>query len=115
MDSFDKTNILRFLDAVEAGNVDLRTAYELAMKFDPLLTYFLLRYLREKFPPRTGEKEGPAARLLEMISTYDSLKKAAQTPRDEPMVEWFNDTYEMRQFFGAREEFVSTIVDKIEG
>jgi len=109
-----KRDVTRFLDAIEEGNLPTADAYNIVREFESLLTYFLLYYLREKHHV-TETNAGPGERLLALVSTYSDVAKAAQKPIDDPFVEWFDDTYSLREFFSDREGFVNTIVDKLEG
>ena len=111
MNEMTMQDIYRFMDAIEQGTVTLADAFSISENLDPLLMYFLLKYLREKYP---AEREGPSARLLEFLSTYPSIARLASPPKDEPMVEWFDDSYSVRSF-KTRENFVEAIVDKLEG
>lgn len=114
MDEMDKREVIRFLEAIEDGRIPAADSYQMVQGFDPLLSYFLLRYLREKHPSADNES-GAGERLLELLTTYPAVAKLANTPKDEPMVEWFDDSYSMRAFFNKPQEYVDLIVDKLEG
>ncbi|MEZ4741610.1 MAG: hypothetical protein R3B45_04060 [Bdellovibrionota bacterium] len=109
-----KRDINRFLDAIETGNLPIADAYNIFREFEPLLGYFLLYYLREKHHV-TENHSGPGERLLSLVSTYPDVSKTAKKPADDPFVEWFDDTYNMREFFNDRQLYIDTIVDKLEG
>ena len=114
MDDMNKREVLRFLLAIEEGGLPLDDCYQMLEKMDPLLAHFLLRYLREKFPAK-GSATGAADRLLQLLQHHPDAAKLAAPPRDEPMIEWFDDTHSMGEFFGEPRQFVDTIVDKLEG
>lgn len=113
MDDIDKRQVFRFLNGIEEGSSSLDDCYQLILNFDPLLAHFLLRYLREKYPPT--ENTGAAERLLSLLSSFPKVAKLANPPQNEPFCEWFDDTYSMREFFSKPEVFVNTIIDKLEG
>lgn len=114
MDTFERNQISRFMDAIEDGNIPFLEASEIIQKVDPLLAYFLLRYLREKHPPQQ-EKSGASGRLISFLTEYNYLTKMTALPKGEgAMLEWFNDSYAMSDFFKNRQEFVDLIVEKIE-
>lgn len=114
MNEIDKKEGLRFISAIEDGNYDTATSYNIIDRFDPLFSFFLLKYLREKHPI-TENSSGAGARLLELLSTYPSIAKLAQVPKNEPLVDWFNDAYSTKSFFTNAEPYVELIVDKLEG
>lgn len=104
----------RFLDSIEEGNLPTADGFNLLRNFDPLLAYFLLYYLREKHHV-TESSSGPGERLLSLVSTYPDAGKLAKRPGNDPIVDWFEDTYSVREFFGRRDAFVDIVVDKLEG
>lgn len=107
--------INRFLDAIEDGNLSTADAYNILRTIDPLMGYFLLTYLREKHPVNAETSHGPGERLLALLSTYSDIAKLTKKPIDDPMIEWFDDTYSYRQFFKNRDEFVNILIEKFEG
>ena len=111
MDNMTKRKVDRFMDAISEGMISLDEASITAEELDPLLLYFMLRYLKEMYGK---DQQGPGGRLLQLLSTYPSIAKLANTPKNEPMVEWFNDSYTVRSF-PSRDEYLQTIIDKLEG
>ncbi len=109
-----KRDANRFLDAIESGNLPTADAFNVLRYLDPLLAYFLLAYLREKHHV-TDTSSGPGERLLSLVSTYPDAGKLAKRPNSDPIVEWFEDSFTMREFFGRRDAFVDLIIDKLEG
>ncbi len=115
MDNFEINKIGRFMDAFEEGNVPFSEASEILQKLDPLMSYFVLRFLREKYPARS-DSSGASARLVSFFTEYDYLAKCANLPKGErAMQEWFEDSYSMRDFFQSRDQYLQTILEKIEG
>ncbi len=111
----EKREGLRLLQGIENGNLSAADAFNIADKRDPVLVYFVMRYLREKYPAANGNSQGVITRLVEITSTYSDLVKKTKTAEKDPMREWFDDTYAMREFFGKEGEFVELIVEKLEG
>ena len=105
----------RFLSGLENGNLSAADLYNIADKRDPVLVYFVLRYLREKYPPSVESSQGVTQRVIELTSTYADVVKKAKSAEKDPMREWFDDTYSMRDFFDKPEGFVEMIVEKLEG
>lgn len=106
-----KRNVYRFMDVIEEGRLPLAEAFQIAEELDPLLLYFVLRYLKETYGRDT---QGPGGRLLQFLSSYPTIAKFAAPPKNEPMVEWFNDSYAVRSFEN-REAYLEMIIDKLEG
>jgi hypothetical protein len=109
-----KRDCNRFLDGIEQGKMTAADSYNLLRQFDPLLGYFLLFYLREKHHV-TDMSSGAGERLLGLVSTYPEAAKIAKRPARDSIVEWFEDAYSAREFFGNRDAFVELIVEKLEG
>lgn len=114
MEQTDKAEANRFLQAIENGCVSEEETYNIVSKFDPLLTHFLLRYLKEKHPV-TESSSGAGVRLLELLKVYPGISSLAVPPKNEPMLEWFDDSYAMSHFFKDPSGFVDLIVDKMDG
>jgi hypothetical protein len=110
-----KRDGLRILTGLENGTLSSSDVYNVIEKQDPLLVYFIIRYLREKYPPQQPTSQGVTQRLLELTSTYDSIAKDMKKAEKDSLREWFDDTYEMREFFSKPEAYVDMIVEKIEG
>ncbi len=111
MDSLTKRKVYRFMDIIEEGRIPLLEGFQIAEELDPLLLYFMLRYLKETYGRET---QGAGDRLLQFLSNYPSIAKYAVAPKNEPMVEWFNDSHTVRSF-KSRNEYLEMIIDKLEG
>jgi hypothetical protein len=114
MDRVDAGDGLRVIDAIDSGGLPAADVYSIMRDFDPLYSYFILYYLREK--NQIDEyQSGGGQRLLQLVGAYDDLARLLrETPKDS-MVEWFHDSYNIKQFFSRPKDFVNLIVDKLEG
>jgi hypothetical protein len=112
--STDKREGGRLLSGLEAGTLSAPDAYTIASRLDPLLVYFVLRYLREKHPSSRPESAGVAQRIVDLTSAHPDLVTKTRAAEKDSLKEWFDDGYEMRQFFGDAEGFLDMIVDKME-
>ncbi len=108
-----KDSATHFIEKLDAGQLAVTDAYNSVKAMDPLLAYFVLRFLKEKYGRDAGS--GGAKTLMELLSTYPDVAKLTRVSEDEPMKEWFDDSYSMRQYFGKPSEFIELIVDKLEG
>lgn len=104
----------RLLTGLETGKMSTADAYNIADERDPVVVYFVLRFLREKYPPGNPASQGVMERLLELTKTYDDIVKMSKQGEKDSMREWFDDTYEMREFFGSGEAMIDMIVEKLE-
>ena len=110
----DESEAVRFLAGIEASTMSANDAYQVIEKIDPILLYFVVRYLRDKYPAGNPASQPVIEKLVELTSTYPELVKHMKEAEQDPMREWFDDTYNMRDFFSTPEEFVHLIVDKLE-
>ena len=111
----EKQESLRLLNGLESGSLSTADAYNIADKRDPLIVYYVLRYLREKYPSSAPASSGVVGRLLELTKTYDKLVKKAKDGENDSLREWFDDTYDLKAFFNQPEKLVETLMEKIEG
>lgn len=114
MDDMQKREVIRFIEAIEDGTLNTADAYEIIREFEPILSYFLLKYLREKHPV-TDRDSGAGSRLLSLVSTYSDMQAILKRPPNDPMVEWFEDTHSYREFFKDKQAYVDVLIDKLEG
>ena len=116
MESFsgEKTEALRLLEGFEEGNLPIADLPAIAMELDPLLVYFVLRFVREKYPAGRPTSEGIVARLIEVTANYPDIVKIAKKGEEDSLVEWFDDAYELRDYFNNPQEFIDLIHEKME-
>lgn len=114
MDRVDFNDGVRVLKAIDEGGLPPADVYAIVRDFDPLYTYFLMRYLREK-NPINEYSSGGGERLLALVGTYDDLGKLLKSPPKDSLIEWFDDSHSMQEFFNDPDQFVQLIVDKLEG
>lgn len=106
---------LRLLKGLEEGSLSAADAFNIADKQDPVLVYFVLRFLREKYPASLPSSEGVVRRVLELTATYPDIVKKSKKGEADVITEWFNDSYAMSEYYEDQENLISMIVEKIEG
>ena len=111
MENHLKRDADSFLQTFIQGSKDLDYAHRLYERMDPLMGYFLLRFLREN---SKAVGLGAQQRLLEYFKEYPEVAKFFKGKISDPMLEWFDDSYKMQEF-KATDDFVHLIVDKFEG
>ena len=106
---------LRLLKGLEEGNLSASDAYNVAGKQDPVMIYFVLKFLREKYPAGNPTSEGVVRRMVELTSTYPDLVKMSKKGEADVIAEWFGESYALSEFYDDQEQFISLLVEKIEG
>lgn len=111
----EKSEAMRLLSGLENGSMNTADAYAIAVKRDPILVYFIVRYLRETY--KNDQQSGSAVlnRLIDLTGTYADIQKMIRQAEADVMVSWFNDTHDIKQFRGKPGEYIDLIVDKLEG
>lgn len=102
------------LDAIENGSATPATIYKTAAELDPVSVYFIFRYIREIYTPSHPAATGVMERMVELTRTYDDLVKIAKKAEKDPIKEWFDETYRIKEFQGRPHDLLEMIVDKIE-
>lgn len=103
------------LEGLEQGDIAIVDIYNRIKDYDPVVIYFLFRFLREKYPSTNPSASGVMSRMLELTSTYSDLVKKAQAGEKDVLREWFDEGYSMREFFPQPEEFFALLYEKLEG
>ena len=105
----------RLLGGIESGTMSATDAFNIMNKQDPVLNYFIMRFLREKYPASNPSSEGVLSRIVEITSTYTDLVSKMKKAEMDSLRHWFDDTYEMRDFYSKQDQFVELLVEKVEG
>lgn len=103
----------RLLAAIEDGSTSTSDAYYQLKDADPTLVYFVFTWIRANYPPNHPAAAGVLGRLAELCQKYPDAPRIAASGKDDPIVEWFEDAYEYREYRAS--EFVELIVEKLEG
>jgi len=109
----EKRVAARLLAVVENGTLpiaDIRPLYEEA---DPALVYLIFAWLRARYHSGRSDSDGVLGRIVELCSSSSVVAKKARSGERDPIVSWFEETYEYRDLH--RDEFISLVVDKLEG
>jgi hypothetical protein len=113
--SFDheKRCAARLLDAIENGRLSADQTLPLLKEADPALVYMIFAWLRVRYHPGHSASEGVLGRIVELCTQSSKVAQMARSGGKDPIVVWFEETYEYRDF--DRDEFISMIVEKLEG
>lgn len=103
------------LEGLEQGDVAIVDIYNRIKEYDPVVIYFLFRFLREKYPSTSPASAGVMGRMLELTSTYGDLVQKSHAGEKDVLREWFDEGYSMREFFHEPEQFFTLLYEKLEG
>ena len=109
----EKRVAAHMLGVVENGNrpiEDIRSQYEEA---DPALVYFLFAWLRARYHSGRSDSDGVLGRIVALCSSSRVVAQKVRAGEGDAIVAWFEETYEYRDL--DRDEFISMVVDKLEG
>ena len=85
------------------------------MELDPVLVYFILRFLRDKYPASNPSSTGVLERLLTVLNTHPEVLRRSKVGEKDGITEWFLESYEMRSYLSKPEELFEMLVEKIDG
>ena len=105
----------RILSAIEGGMTSVADIYKMVEDQDPSLVYFVVKYLRKKYPPTHQAADAITSRIVELTGTYDDVRDLYQKGEKDILTEWFEDNYSWGEFRDRPEEFIDLIIEKIEG
>jgi len=100
------------IEKIEDGRMSSSDAYMIIERLDPLLAYFCLRFLREKYSHQSGSAAINC--ITEIVSTYEDVKKMMKEGAADPMNEWFDDGYTVREYSADPDGYVDLIIEKLE-
>jgi len=111
--SIEKAEAQRLLGALEDAKLGASDTFRLVEKADPALVYFVFTWLRARYPSSHPASDAVLGRMGELCSRYPKAARMAQDGKEDPIVEWFEDAYNYRDFRAA--EFIDMVVEKLEG
>ncbi len=111
----DRNQMLRVIEGIEAGTLSASDAYNVLKDRDPVLVYFTIRYLKDKFGGSQPQSLPVQQRLVELTSTYDDLRSMFKKGESDILRQWFDDSHTVREFSREPETFVDLIIEKFEG
>ncbi len=112
--STDRGKALRLLQGLEAGGVSAAEAQTLAQDLDPVLVYFIVRFLREVFPASNPATSAVLERVTKLTSAYPGLVDKSKEGERDPVAQWFAGQHSLRGFRGRGRELIEMIVEKLE-
>ena len=106
---------IRLLEGLEDGLLSSSDCYNIFDTLDDVLVSLIIKYLRQKYPPTQPDAAGVMGRIVELSSTYPKVVEKVKSGDADPITEWFEDSYTYRDYYSDPEEFISLVVNKLEG
>lgn len=110
---YEKRCAARLLDAIENGSLPPEQTLPLLVDADPALVYMIFAWLRVRYHAGHSASDGVLGRIVHLCSESPKVARMARAGEQDPIVTWFEDAHEYRDF--ERSEFISMIVEKLEG
>ena len=111
--STDKNEALQLLQGLEGGDMSTAQAQILAVDLDPVLVYFIVRFLRETYPASDPAATPVLERVVQLTSAYPRIVEKSKEGELDPVSQWFAGDYTFGDFTGRGRELVGMIVDKL--
>ena len=108
-------NAIYVLEGIEDNKLDHEKVAKYIMDLDPVIVYFILRVLREKYPASNPASTGVLERLVNVLNTHPEVLKRSRAGEKDAVTEWFLESYELRSYFSKTEELFQMLNDKIDG
>ena len=113
-ETFDATRAERFLDGLLHGRLSTVELYQEALELDPVYVHFVFRLARELAGGSSVDGRGALQRLLELNDTYPEVIKKAKEGENDPITEWFMDSYQFREYLREPIELFKMLEEKLE-
>jgi hypothetical protein len=112
--STDINLALRLLGGLENGGMAASEGAVIAQDLDPVLVYFIIRFLRSVYPASSPAAHAVLERVVELTSAYPGLVGKSREGESDPVSQWFTSEYNFEDFRGRGAELVEMIIDKLE-
>ncbi len=109
----EKCTARSLLGEIEDGTLDASDTYDILENEDPTLVYLVFRWIRANYPHSHPAADAVIGRLADLCSTFPAAAKKAAKGKNDPIVDWFEDAFEYRDY--RANEFIDLIVEKLEG
>jgi hypothetical protein len=112
--STDRDLALRLLRGLEDGGMAASEAAVAAEDLDPVLVYFIVRFLRAVHPASSPSANAVLERVVKLTSAYPAIVGKSREGEHDPVSQWFASEYSFGDFKGRGAELIAMIVDKLE-
>lgn len=110
----EKNAALKLLDGLENGGITTLEAFTLAEQIDPVLVYFIVRFLRETYPATDPAAPAVLERVVRLTSDHPEVIGKSKTGERDSMREWFDSEYVVTDYRGRGNELIEMISEKLD-
>jgi hypothetical protein len=110
----DASSALRLLRGLEAGGLPPHEARSLAEALDPVLLYFVVRYLRAVYPASDRAASAVLERVVKLTKDYPGMVARVKQGEQDPVARWFAGAHSFTEFRARGASLIELIVDKLE-
>ena len=110
----DPKPAVRLLRGLEAGGMPASEARTLAEGIDPVLLYFVVRYLREVYPASDRAASAVLDRVVKLTAAYPGMVARVKKGEQDPVSRWFTGAHSFNEFRGRGPSLMDLIVAKLE-
>ena len=114
METADSVRANRLLEGLLYGRLSGVELYQEALDIDPVFVFFVFRLVRELANSGGVDERSVLQRLLELNETYPEITKKARNGEQDPVTEWFLDSYQLRDYMRDPSQLFSMIEEKLE-
>ena len=111
--SDEKQHAFGILLGIAQGSAMADETFALLKDAEPVLVYFLFRWLKKYYHKDHDDYEFVKANLSDVRNSHRQLTRMAKDGEEDPMVEWFEGHYRYREMSAF--EFIDLIIEKLEG
>lgn len=104
----------KLLRGLEAGGMPASEARTLAEGLDPVLLYFVVRFLREAYPASDRAATSVLDRVVKLTAAYPGMVAKVKKGEQDPVVRWFTGAHSFGEYRGRGASLIELIVNKIE-
>ncbi len=111
--SEEKQHAFGILLGIAQASATADETFALLKDAEPVLVYFLFRWLKKYYHKDHDDYEFVKANLSDVRNSHRQLTRMAKDGEEDPLVEWFEGNYKYREMTAF--EFIDLIIEKLEG
>jgi hypothetical protein len=110
----DTRPAVKLMRGIETGAFASDELHRLAEALDPVLLYFVVRYLRETNPASDRAASAVLERLVKLTRTFPGMVAKVKKGEGDPVVRWFTGAPTFGEFRGRGPALIDLVVAKLE-
>ena len=104
---------VRLLVGIEEGTMPSSESYNIIDKIDCVMTSLVVRYLRKEIPSNQPSFRWSYGTIGGSDGNLSKIVNLVKEGEQDPISEWFSETYSFREFYEKPEEFIQLIVENL--